>query len=141
VVVWGRRLGLLLVACAVLSSIEALYPLFRYPRGRLRRAVPNLMLAVGVVLVNILVATLTASTLIAGSNIGLRSVMRAHPWIAGIAGIAGLDLFAYVAHRLLHKMPIGWRFHCIHHSEPEVDVTMHSGSIRVRRSGVLHGNW
>ncbi|MGC2744310.1 MAG: sterol desaturase family protein [Candidatus Angelobacter sp.] len=89
------------------------------------------MLALGVVMVNLFLTTLTASTLIARSNIGLLSVTGVHPWIAAIAGIVGLDLFAYVAHRLLHKMSIGWKFHRVHHSEPEVDVTtafrQHSG--------------
>jgi sterol desaturase/sphingolipid hydroxylase (fatty acid hydroxylase superfamily) len=35
----------------------------------------------------------------------------------------GLDFSAYIAHLLLHKLPLGWRFHRVHHSELEVDVT------------------
>jgi sterol desaturase/sphingolipid hydroxylase (fatty acid hydroxylase superfamily) len=40
-----------------------------------------------------------------------------------IVGIAALDLFAYVAHVLLHKSPFAWRFHRVHHSDETVDVT------------------
>jgi sterol desaturase/sphingolipid hydroxylase (fatty acid hydroxylase superfamily) len=48
---------------------------------------------------------------------------RLHPGALALLGIAGLDLSAYVAHLLLHKLPLGWRFHRVHHSELEVDVT------------------
>lgn len=41
------RLAVLVATCALLWSIEALVPLFRYRRGRLRRAFPNLVLALG----------------------------------------------------------------------------------------------
>ena len=44
-------------------------------------------------------------------------------WAKVIAGIIALDLFAYVAHVLLHKTPFAWRFHRVHHSDEAVDVT------------------
>jgi sterol desaturase/sphingolipid hydroxylase (fatty acid hydroxylase superfamily) len=40
-----------------------------------------------------------------------------------LVGVVGLDLFSYLAHTLLHKSRLGWRFHRVHHSELEVDVT------------------
>jgi len=119
------RLAVLVIACALLWSIEALVPLFRYRSGRLRRALPNLVLALGVVLVNLAFASLMAalSGVVVRNNFGLLSGMRLHPGILLVLGIAGLDLFAYIAHFLLHKMSAGWRFHRVHHSELEVDVT------------------
>lgn len=120
-----NRLAALLAACALLWSIEALVPLFQYQRGRLRRAVPNLMLALGVVVANLALASMTAalSAAVIRHNFGLLSGMHSHAWILLIAGVAGLDFFAYLAHLLLHKIPVGWRFHRVHHSELEVDVT------------------
>jgi superoxide dismutase len=38
-------------------------------------------------------------------------------------GVAALDFFGYLAHLLLHKSRLGWRFHRVHHSEMAVDVT------------------
>jgi sterol desaturase/sphingolipid hydroxylase (fatty acid hydroxylase superfamily) len=119
------RLAALLAACALLSSVELLIPLFRYHPGRLRRAVPNIMLAAGVVLTNLALASVTASMseLVTRLGIGFFAGMGLRPWILLLLGIAGLDLSAYVAHLLLHKLPLGWRFHRVHHSELEVDVT------------------
>lgn len=34
-----------------------------------------------------------------------------------------LDLAAYVEHRLKHHVPLLWRIHRLHHSDPDVDVT------------------
>lgn len=119
------RLAVLIAACAVLSSVEAVVPLFQYRRGRLRRAVPNLVLAVGVVLTNVVFASMTASlsAFVIRENFGLFGGMRSHPSLLFVLGVAALDLCAYFAHLLLHKMPWGWKFHRVHHSELEVDVT------------------
>jgi sterol desaturase/sphingolipid hydroxylase (fatty acid hydroxylase superfamily) len=119
------RLGLLLSVCALLASVEVLVPLFQYRRGRFRRAVPNLVLAGGVVLTNLALASFSASLLgwVNRNEIGLASGIRSHPWMLTAAGVAGLDLSAYVAHFLLHKVPLGWKLHRVHHSELEVDVT------------------
>jgi sterol desaturase/sphingolipid hydroxylase (fatty acid hydroxylase superfamily) len=119
------RLIILLLACALLSSIELLVPLFRYRRGRLRRASPNLFLAAGVLMTNLALASITAGlcAVVTQWHVGLLAGTRIRPWMELVLGVAGLDLFAYLAHVLLHKLPVAWRFHRVHHSEPEVDVT------------------
>jgi sterol desaturase/sphingolipid hydroxylase (fatty acid hydroxylase superfamily) len=48
---------------------------------------------------------------------GLPSTMRL------VVAIIGLDALAYAQHRLLHRFDALWRFHAVHHSDPEVDVT------------------
>jgi sterol desaturase/sphingolipid hydroxylase (fatty acid hydroxylase superfamily) len=40
-----------------------------------------------------------------------------------VIAVMGLDALAYAQHRLLHRFDILWRFHSVHHSDPEVDVT------------------
>lgn len=119
------RLAILIVACALLASIELLVPLFRYQPGRLRRTVPNLTLSSAVVLMNLAFASLMASvsTAVVNRHFGLLSGLYTHPWALLAAGVAGLDFFSYLAHWLLHKLEWGWKFHCVHHSETEVDVT------------------
>ena len=49
--------------------------------------------------------------------LGLPSPMRF------IVAIAGLDALAYAQHRLLHRVEVLWRFHAVHHSDPEVDAS------------------
>jgi sterol desaturase/sphingolipid hydroxylase (fatty acid hydroxylase superfamily) len=119
------RLIILLLACALLASIEFFIPLFRYRRGRWRRAVPNLLLATVVLMTNFALASITAWLCAFGTqwHVGLLAGTRLRPWMMGLIGVAGLDLSAYTAHVLLHKLPVAWRFHRVHHSEPEVDVT------------------
>ena len=119
------RLGVLLAACALLASIEVLVPLFRYRPGRFRRALPNLVLAAGVLLTNLGFASIIASVsgVVTRRGIGLLGGLHLRPWILLLVGVAGLDFFAYAAHLFLHKLALGWRFHRVHHSEREVDVT------------------
>ncbi len=45
---------------------------------------------------------------------------------AGVSFVAGfllLDLLHYAVHRCQHAVPFLWRFHALHHSDPDVDVT------------------
>ncbi len=45
---------------------------------------------------------------------------------AGLSLVAGfllLDFLRYAVHRLEHAVPFFWRFHALHHSDPDVDVT------------------
>ena len=109
----------------MLWSIETLVPLFRYRSGRWRRAAPNLVLAAALIFANLALASMTAalSAAVVRNNFGLLSSLHSHPWILALLGVAGLDLFAYIAHVLLHKISLGWKFHRVHHSEIEVDVT------------------
>jgi sterol desaturase/sphingolipid hydroxylase (fatty acid hydroxylase superfamily) len=119
------RLVLLVGFCGLLASVESLVPLLQYRRGRLRRALPNFALAAGVFLINFALASVAASlsALVTRNGIGLLAPLRAHLWPLLIAGVVVLDLSGYVAHLLMHKIPLGWRFHQVHHSELEVDVT------------------
>jgi sterol desaturase/sphingolipid hydroxylase (fatty acid hydroxylase superfamily) len=40
-----------------------------------------------------------------------------------LAGFLLLDLLRYAVHRCEHAVPLFWRFHALHHSDPDVDVT------------------
>src|SRR5215510_13122216 len=91
------RLAVLLAAYALLWSIETFIPLFHRQRGRWRHALPNMALAAGVIIVNLAMASATASlsAVVTREHIGLLSGIRS-PWLLMALGIAGLDLFAYL---------------------------------------------
>jgi len=55
--------------------------------------------------------------------IGLFLLLGLPSWLQVVCGVLVLDLFAYLAHVLLHKSWPGWQFHRVHHSENAVDVT------------------
>lgn len=119
------RVALLIAGCAFLWSLESLIPLYRAGEGRLRRAVPNVGLTVLLLLTNLALSFLAAGVAAFGGShrAGLLFLLQLPTWANLVAGIAALDLFAYFAHVLLHRMPFAWRFHRVHHSDEAVDVT------------------
>ena len=44
-------------------------------------------------------------------------------WLVLPASILSLDLLAYAWHRANHRVPVLWRFHQAHHSDPDYTVT------------------
>ncbi|MBV8772115.1 MAG: sterol desaturase family protein [Deltaproteobacteria bacterium] len=48
---------------------------------------------------------------------------RAAAALSLLAGFLILDLLQYVVHRCEHRIPFLWRFHALHHTDPDVDVT------------------
>ena len=55
---------------------------------------------------------------------GLFNVVKAPAWLAIAASVLLLDLAIYVEHRALHRLPILWRFHRVHHTDPDYDFTL-----------------
>jgi sterol desaturase/sphingolipid hydroxylase (fatty acid hydroxylase superfamily) len=121
----SARLLWLIVVCGLLWSLESLVPLYRSQRGRLRHAAPNLALTALLILTNLLLSFGTAylATLAAERGVGLLPWLGVAPWATLALGVAGMDFFTYLAHVLLHKTRLGWRFHRVHHSDNAVDVT------------------
>jgi len=54
---------------------------------------------------------------------GLFNWVDAPPLVSILTGILLLDLAAYGGHILKHKLPLLWRFHRVHHSDADMDVT------------------
>lgn len=119
------RLLLLVACCAFLWSLESVMPLYRYRENRLRRALPNIALTVMLVLTNLLLSFVAASVsaFVVSNGIGALSLVELPLGMDVLLSIAALDFFTYLAHVALHKLPLGWRFHRVHHSDEEVDVT------------------
>ena len=44
-------------------------------------------------------------------------------WFALPLGVLAYELVVYALHVASHKVPLFWRFHSIHHSDPEVDIS------------------
>jgi sterol desaturase/sphingolipid hydroxylase (fatty acid hydroxylase superfamily) len=47
----------------------------------------------------------------------------ADQWLSFVVAFLLLDLLQYAIHRCQHAVPCLWRFHALHHSDPDVDVT------------------
>jgi sterol desaturase/sphingolipid hydroxylase (fatty acid hydroxylase superfamily) len=68
-------------------------------------------------------SVLGAAVLAGREGWGLFNRYSAPPFVAIIVSILALDLSGYVVHRLEHRIPVLWRIHRLHHSDPDVDVT------------------
>ncbi|VUD61956.1 hypothetical protein TDB9533_02934 [Thalassocella blandensis] len=44
-------------------------------------------------------------------------------WMAVVLGIAWMDFVIYWQHRFMHKWPLLWSIHRIHHSDADIDVS------------------
>ena len=119
------RLLVIITLCTFLWSLESVIPLYQYKSGRLRRALPNLILTTILFLMNLLLSFSLAylTSFAVGNKIGLLFLLNIPAWLGMILGVVALDLFTYWAHRLLHLFNFGWRFHRVHHSESTVNVT------------------
>lgn len=54
---------------------------------------------------------------------GLFNLVALPLWLMLPATVIILDLAAYVVHRLLHKVPLLWRLHKVHHADLDYDFT------------------
>lgn len=56
-------------------------------------------------------------------KLGLNYQYNANPLFKGIITFLALDYTNYLWHILNHKIPLLWRFHVVHHSDPDLDIT------------------
>ncbi|MEO8824151.1 MAG: sterol desaturase family protein [Ginsengibacter sp.] len=54
---------------------------------------------------------------------GLNYLYNAPAWLKAIIAFLLLDYSNYLWHIVLHKMPLMWRFHLVHHSDLDLDIT------------------
>ena len=119
------RLLALIIGATILWYVESLGPLYNYDKHRLRRALPNIALTALLVVTNLALSVITAAVAAFANNerLGLFFMFDLPSWLTTLFGIMALDLFTYFAHVLMHKTSLGWRFHRVHHSDKEVNVT------------------
>jgi sterol desaturase/sphingolipid hydroxylase (fatty acid hydroxylase superfamily) len=97
----------------------------RSREGRWRHRGPNLVLTGSLVALNL---ALDRLALLAGVRPpapggGLLGLLALPGWAYLVAVVVALDGVTYLAHLLMHKVPAAWRFHRVHHSDAQVDVT------------------
>jgi sterol desaturase/sphingolipid hydroxylase (fatty acid hydroxylase superfamily) len=108
----------------------AVWEFFRPRRQRefpaLRRRLGNL----GIWLLGIVLATFTFAPpetfrpqFEAAAGMHLPSWPIADQWLSFVAAFLLLDFLQYAVHRCQHVVPFLWRFHALHHSDPDVDLT------------------
>ncbi len=108
--------------------IEYAVPLFKTEYPKVKHAGINLFFTLTTIVINFLLAMLLldfTTTWTKENDFGLLNWLpELTPWLYTIIGILLMDLIgAYFIHWLEHKVKWMWRFHLVHHSDINVDVT------------------
>lgn len=115
--------ALLIALLAAFSIIEAGLPFMARPA--LRRRPANLWLMATIFLVNAALTVAAAIVLgwLPANHAGFLAMAHPSFLLSAVATLVVLDLATYGAHVALHKLPILWRIHRVHHSDRFVDAT------------------
>jgi sterol desaturase/sphingolipid hydroxylase (fatty acid hydroxylase superfamily) len=74
-------------------------------------------------------------------RLGLFQVLALPLWLRIGLEILALDLLVYLFHRAYHRVPAFWRFHRVHHTDLDLDVTsasrFHLGEVLISAAGKL----
>jgi sterol desaturase/sphingolipid hydroxylase (fatty acid hydroxylase superfamily) len=110
----------------LLLLAEQVIPLRRRTRPLFPRLVKNLVLTAAVFIVGSLVvrnAGLGASVWTTERGIGVVFLVPLPRWLRMAISVLLMDLTFYYWHRANHRIRLLWRFHNVHHIDPDLDVS------------------
>jgi sterol desaturase/sphingolipid hydroxylase (fatty acid hydroxylase superfamily) len=121
---------------AVFFIAERFVPLRRRRAGLMLRLAVNAglsTLALATALVSVQPAVSSTLTWTSRSSFGLVPRVPGPEWVRFVLGFLLLDLSFYYWHVLNHRLPLLWRFHNVHHIDPDLDVStgfrFHAGEV------------
>jgi sterol desaturase/sphingolipid hydroxylase (fatty acid hydroxylase superfamily) len=119
-----KTITFLLALMGALSFVELAIPLFAHPKTQ-RRTFTNLSLTVVTFLLNwgLYSAAAVVALLASIRQWGTLARFNVPSFSLVVISIFTLDLATYFAHVTMHKIPVLWRFHRVHHSDGFVDAT------------------
>ena len=119
------RLIPVLAALAIATVIETLVPLRQQSRrlhGRLSTNLALLAITLGLgMLLNFALAI--GAAYVQASGLGLLQILGTGAAVSFIVTVLALDGATYLVHRLMHRVPVLWRVHLVHHIDTSVDAT------------------
>lgn len=117
---------LVTVTLLLFLTAELIIPYRRPGVSKLKRWFTNISFTV----FNTLILTVVFSQMITATtvyhsenNLGLLNRLELPFWANVILTIVFMDFMLYVWHLLNHEMPLLWRFHRVHHSDMNMDVS------------------
>lgn len=121
-----RGAPLLIIAFGILLVAERKRQLRKRNQPQIRRGIINSIVAIPSFSLLRLVF-IPAMVKLALHNrkmkLGLNYQYNANPLLKAIITFLALDYTNYLWHILNHKIPLLWRFHVVHHSDPDLDIT------------------
>lgn len=120
------RAGILIGGIVLFWILEGTLPLFKFQYKKVRHAGINLFFTLTTMIIGfgLAGALLYASDLVANNQFGLLYIVDLPLWGQLVVGVLLLDLIgAYFVHWTEHKVRWMWKFHLVHHTDTNVDVT------------------
>jgi sterol desaturase/sphingolipid hydroxylase (fatty acid hydroxylase superfamily) len=120
------RLAIFLGMFLVFAIAEALFPRRKAAYSKSKRWLSNLSIsAFNTLLVRLSfpVAGVAAALLAQERQWGLLNQLQIPPWLNVVVFLFLFDLAIYWQHRLFHVVPWLWRFHRMHHTDVDYDLT------------------
>ncbi|NJM53238.1 MAG: sterol desaturase family protein [Blastocatellia bacterium] len=135
------------IVLIILWLLETVIPFLPNRRERIKHSARNITIgAFNAIILAVLFAPLifylTTST--QNNKFGLLHLVNLPIWISVVLATLFQDAWMYFWHRITHRIQLLWRFHKVHHSDPQMDastaVRFHTGEIlisAVLRLGVI----
>ena len=121
-----QKFAWIIICLSVFWMLEGVYPLVKFSYKKWQHARLNLVLLITTILINLTFGLVTAQIFVwaQAESFGLLYLIDLPMWIEVLLAVMLLDFIAqYVVHYLLHRVSFMWRFHMVHHSDTQVDVT------------------
>lgn len=121
---------LIIGSLAIFMTVEKYLPYFEHGTGRGRQRWRNIGMITIAFVINAVFGGLIAIPVIWSetNNFGLLHRLLGQGPVAIILGMFLIDLTNYGLHVVMHKVPILWRIHQVHHLDTELDA---SSSLRL----------
>ena len=133
------RALILIGGVVVFWVMEGVIPLFSFQYKKVGHAGLNLFFTLTTAIIGFGLAAilLLTSDFVSNNQFGLIYLVELPIWAQLIVGLLLLDLIgAYSAHLIEHKVKWMWKFHLVHHSDKNIDVTSglrhHPGETLIR---------
>jgi sterol desaturase/sphingolipid hydroxylase (fatty acid hydroxylase superfamily) len=111
------------IAILSLLVLEHKFPFFVFPNSFRQRVTNNFELgAVNSILSSILTIAIARFSPLDAWHQGIFNTISS-PALAGILTFLVLDLYMYVWHQSMHRVPFAWRFHRVHHTDRHMNVS------------------
>ena len=117
------KLVLVITTIVSLLILENKFPFFSFQNSLRSRVVNNFELgAINSIVSSLFAIAIARTTILDRSPHGIIAAIPS-PVIAGILAVLILDLYMYFWHRSMHKSPLAWRFHRLHHTDRSMNVS------------------
>jgi sterol desaturase/sphingolipid hydroxylase (fatty acid hydroxylase superfamily) len=117
---------------------ELIYPYRPVTVSKSRRWINNLSLTIfNSILMHLIFSTaiVSAALYVQKNRIGILNIIDLPDWMKIAITLVFMDFMLYIWHLLNHEIPLLWRFHRVHHSDLNMDVStatrFHIGELSV----------